>query len=347
MKVLIKKTPSSLLSKLKILFWVSIGLLHLSFKHFPEIYYSALETVEEFVLKGEDGLMKTDDFSEFDVSKQFKGLLHILISSLFNGPLYIQQKSFSVLLSSWTYLKHDLVDHHKIGLFYTQIYTVVWIIRGCSNLKAAYTIYGSESNVDILSVIKKFKKLVISTQSDTTGNVLKAFIGKDSGGIDSSFDSIIEQIEKQKPIPVEDSRIEKLLFNLYRLHLPAHIKNLTDFLIEAISFVAEFRPAVVVMINSLWNYSKKFDPSRRLKSALEDLVQNLPFVCSYSELEVILPQIFLSSARAALKDIDLTCRQDSPIRKKSLKNSEDSIQAAGDWLKSLGVTSSNKFFNWE
>lgn len=333
------------MTKIKELFWVSIGLLKLSFIIFPEIYSASLEALELFISKGQDGLMKLEDFGDDSIALKFPGILKTVMPSLFSGPVYIQQRSFNVLIMSWMALQDKLTDPHKTGIFYTHIYTCLWIIARCANLKATYVVGKREEIVDVLSIIKKFKNLLTNYKSDALGKVKTFLLGKDFNSVAEILDSIIESVERKVSIPVTDDRMDKLLSGVYRLHLPDHICNLTDFLVAAFTFDAEFRPAVVQMIVSLWKFSRKIENSKKIRLTLESLIQKLPFLCFEREFEALLPPIFSTASHAVTKDVDLTSRESAPIFPSAMEP-HGSIQEAGDWLKLLEIQSSNKFFVW-
>ena len=334
-----------MISKIKILFWVSVGLLKLSFNDFPEIYSTALETLESFISKGKNGSMNSEDLFHEAISPKFPGILQTVMKSLFNGPINVQQRSLSVLIMSWMSLTGDFTDPHKTGLFYTHIYTTLWIISRCSDLKNVYIMDESKETADVISIVKKFKQLLTQHQSDGFSTAFHALLGKDLQSVDSILDSIIESVQKKISVPVDDDRVQKLLIAIYRLHLPEYICNLTEFIFQAFNFDSKFRPALVQMIVTLWKFSRKIDTSKRIRMSLESLIQKLPFLCKEEEFEELLPPILSTASQATMKDIDLTIRDSAPdisIKEGSL----GSIQQAGDWLDLLEIKSSNKFFLW-
>lgn len=336
----------SLLSKIKDLFWVSVGLLKLPFTTFPEIYSTALEVLETFISKGQDGIMKLEDFGDDPISVAFPGVLQTVMPSLFNGPLHIQHRSFTILIMSWMSLRDKLTDPHKTGIFYTHIYTCLWIITRCSNLKETHVSDNKIEALDVLSIVRKFKDLVANYKPDAFGKVKNFILGKESGGsIAEILDSIIESVEKKVSVPVIDDRIDRLLISVYRWHLPDYICNLTDFLAAGFNLKPEFRPAIVQMIVSLWKYSRKVDTSKKIRTNIEAFIQTLPFLCLEKEFEEILPPILSSASYAVSRDVDLTSREPA-LKFSKLVESHGSIQDTGDWLQQMGIQSTNKFFVW-
>jgi hypothetical protein len=334
------------MSKIKTLFWVSVGLLNLSFKIFPGIYCAALETLEAFLSKGFDGFMKFVDLADDKIFKVFPGVLKTVMPSLFTGPLAVQQRSFSVLIMSWTSCGDKFTDPHKSGVFYTHIYAWLWIMTRSANLKATYVLRGKEENVDVVSIVKKFRNLLSSYQAEeSVFQSLLGLVGKDSSGVFASLDSIIESLEKNVSIPVSDDRMEKILFAIYRMHLPNCACNLTDFFVAAFTFEVEFRPAVVQMIVSLWKFNRKIDTSKKIRIAIEALIQKLPYLCKEKEFDEILPPILQTVSYSNFKDVDLISK-DPAIKFPTAIEPHGSIQDAGDWIKALGIQTSNKFYAW-
>jgi hypothetical protein len=216
----------------------------------------------------------------------------------------------------------------------------------CANLKSTYVLDDKEQRVDVLSIVIKFKHLLMNFKTDAFGKALQAMMGlKESNQVISILDSIKESIENNIPIPVDDERMEKLLLGIYRIHLPDNVCNLTDFLKAAFAFDAEFRPAVVQMIVMLWHFSRKVDTSRKVRAALEALIQTVPFLCKEQEFDSLLPPVVLNSPFTAVKEVDLVSRV-SALKFPSSMEPHGSIQEAGDWLQSIGVNPSNKFFVW-
>jgi hypothetical protein len=327
-QVVIRKTPTKLITTVQELFWVAVGLLNLSAKDFPGIYAMALDTVKLFMDKGKAEFSKSDAMLKIaeSLGPKYRGVQPILLQSLFSPEKAIQKQSFDLLLQSWSSVNDYITDPCEFGFIYSMLYTTLFIFAKAESYKES-----EEDAADMERIVEHFRQAItlkLPAQSeDMKGPLMK----------------LADVFKTRDALDVKEALFDKFFLGLVKVIFPTYMNNTVEFLSQALLLGPEYQTVAISMVRLLWDYGLRIDPSRKHTGSLESLIRKLPF--TRVDASAVIGSILDDRIQDMVKDIDVSSQGKIPSLPPK-QEFDGSIQRAGDWLVELGFSPSNRMYVW-